>query len=135
MYVRAVRTAIRSLTAVLSFLAMQLSLLGSATGCASGFGGSAATGGAATMAMTMAMPLPATDSGAHDCSTPPGRSHTPAPGDQHCTSMTMCAFALDTPIGMTLEVATSTVPSRIEGISERTPTSSNAAPELPPPRV
>ena len=124
------RSVVRSLTVVLSFLSLQLSLLGSAAACMSpNDGATGATGGASAMAAM------ATDGSEHHCNTPERDSHAPAPTQQHCATMIICAFALDAPTSITETVAPSRVATGVLGISQRTPMSHVVAPELPPPRA
>lgn len=124
------RTIVRSLTVVLTFLSLQLSMLGGGAACASRI--TAATGAAGGVTPMGAM---APDGSEHRCNSPQRDSRTPTPTEQHCASMIICAFALDAPMLMTMAVAPSRVATGVHGISQRTPTSYVVAPELPPPRA
>ena len=128
------RHAARSLTVLLGFLAMQLSLLGSAAACLASRGTPTGEPGSDNAAMA-SMPATARDAGDQHCNTPVRDSRTPVPNEQHCALMIACATSLDAPTGIALSVAAARVPSRVGGISERTPASFIVAPELPPPRV
>lgn len=125
---------LRFLTGLLSFVALQGSLLGSAGLCA--LTAAPARGGAAGNAMAMAS-LTDANAGAvgHHCDTPVQEPREPGPSDQHCATMLVCAFAVDSPVAVTLTVASSMLSARVDGLSLRTPPSLGVAPELPPPKV
>ena len=119
---------------MLSFVALEATLLGSLGGCAQMF--AAAPGAVSGSAMAVAnMTDPVASAVERHCDTPQQRPHTPAPSDQHCATMLICAFAMDSPVAVTLSVASSPLPSRVEGPSLRTPPSLGSAPELPPPKA
>lgn len=128
------RRPLRLLTALLSFVALQGTLLGSASACAQ----AAAPARVAVPGTAIAMEN-MTDAtvGAveHHCDTPEQGPREPGPSDQHCATMLVCAFAVDSPVGVTLTVASSTPSARVDGQSLRTPPSLGVAPELPPPKV
>lgn len=128
------RRVLRFITGLLSFVALQATLLGSVGGCAqlSAPGLDAVSGNAMAMAN---MTDPVASAVERHCDTPEQGPHTPAPSDQHCATMLVCAFAMDSPVAVTLSVASSFVSAGVDGPSLRTPPSLGAAPELPPPKA
>ncbi len=128
------RRFLRLLTALLSFVALQGTLLGSASACAQT--AAPARGAVAGNAMAMENRTDATVGAVeHHCDTPAQAPREPGPSDQHCATMLVCAFAADSPVGVTLTMASPTPSARVDGQSRRTPPSLGVAPELPPPKV
>ena len=128
------RRVLRFLTGLLSFVALQGSLLGSAGLCA--LTAAPARGAVAGSAMAMATMTDAPGGAVgHHCDTPAQEPRDPKPSNQHCATMLVCAFAVDSPVAVTLTVASSMLSARVDGLSLRTPPSLGVAPELPPPRV
>ncbi len=124
------RRGLRSVTVMIGFLAMQLTLLESAAVCLSPHGSAA---GAESMTMP-GTDAAAADAGESQSDAPAGDSRAPAQSDQHCATMVICALSLGAPTSITLGFVPSPMPPEIAGINVRTPPSSGDAPELPPPR-
>ena len=129
---------VRLLTLVVSFAALQLTLLGGGPGCpmpgaaatVSGRDGLVAPARAAMAGMTMAAPAATPDA------TPP-HDHVPcdeSAAPQACQTMAPCLFAVLAPLAST-ELPTSAPQSRLIAALVLTPPSETAAPELPPPRA
>ena len=130
-YIHAMRRTGRVLTILFSFLALQLSLLSGGPACMA----AAVQAGGLSAVMGAGFGMPASAETDDHCAPPHRGSHAPAPIDQHCASMIICAIALDAPSSVTLADAASRGLSGVHGISERTPMSYIVAPELPPPRA
>ncbi len=121
----------RVLSLLISFIALQFSLVSGGPAC---MAGAAEIAGAPAVMGAMSATTAFAATGDH-CARPHRGPRTPTPADQHCASMIVCVFAVDAPTSVTLAAGPSRVLSCVDGISERTPMSDVAAPELPPPRV
>lgn len=130
---------LRLLTLVLSFAALQLTLLAGGPGCptpATGAGGSAyaampgmATGGMDMLAAAGAVAAPR-DS---DADAPPAAPCDEAAAPQACPTTAPCLFAVLVPVTQP-EAPTTSEPTTVVAVVVLMPPSTSPAPELPPPR-
>lgn len=122
---------LRSTTLLLTFVAMQLTLLGAEAACTQSVrrqtDAGASSGLSAAQTSDKAM--------GHDCGAPARESQSPTPDRGSCAQMIVCALTVDSPTAHTVVLATSAPTVRVDGLSVRTPPSFVLAPELPPPRV
>lgn len=123
--------ALRSTALLLTFVALQLTLLGGAAACAQV---------ARPQTERLATPGPtvvhrAVMATEHDCDAPQGESQSPSRDRNTCAQMVVCALAVDSPAAHTTTLATRATYLRIDGVSVLTPPSYVMAPELPPPRA
>ena len=122
---------LRSTTLLLTFVALQLTLLGGEAACMKSVrrqtDAGASSGLSATRASDMAM--------GPDCSAPERESQSPTPDRGSCAQMIVCALTVDAPTAHTVALAASAPTVRVDGLSVRTPPSFVLAPELPPPKV
>lgn len=119
--------ALRTTALLLTFVAMQLTLLGGAAACTESMRPQQQVLATAVHRAGMVMD--------HDCDAPRRESQSPSRDRSTCAQMVVCALSVDSPAAHTVALATRVSYVRIDGVSVRTPPSYTAAPELPPPRV
>ena len=124
--------ALRLLTLVLSFAALQLTLLGGGPGCA--LPGSPSAAAASMVGMDMGGAPKANAASHGDRERTPAAPCEDSSSAQACRSMAPCLFALSLPQpSVTASDAPAVVP--ILAIRALAPRSVTSAPELPPPRA